>query len=72
LTFRFETFGYAGLKPLDIVTLDGQKARIVNISMRFTAPNDFWMNVEAEWFFSQGKGQNNNLGGDGTGSPNSP
>lgn len=53
LTVRFETFGYPGLKPLDCISLDGQKVRVTNISMKFDAEqNQFWMNVEGEWFFA--------------------
>jgi hypothetical protein len=53
LTTRFETFGRPGIKPLDIVSLDGQFLRIMNMSLRMNASNnEFWMNVEGEWEFS--------------------
>ena len=53
LTTRFETFGRPGIKPLDIVSLDGQFLRIMNMSLRMNASNnEFWMNVEGEWQFS--------------------
>lgn len=59
LTTRFETFGYSGLKPLDVITLDGQKVRIVSISSRFDPKdNNYWMNVEGEWFFNNDKSEN--------------
>ena len=52
LTVKFETYGHSGIKALDIVTLDGQKLRIMNISYKINPPNEFWMNIEGEWFFS--------------------
>jgi hypothetical protein len=73
LTARFETYGYTGLKPLDTITLDGSPVRVLNISRTFNAQeNQYWMNVEGEWFFSSntsGKGQNPNLA---ESNPNSP
>lgn len=66
LTARFETYGYSGLKPLDTVTLDGQKLRVLNIQVQLNKQdNSYWMNVEGEWFFSAGKWQNPTV----TGSP---
>jgi hypothetical protein len=51
ITFKFETFGRSDLKPLAIITLDGQKARIMNISMRSDAATPtWWMSFECEWF----------------------
>lgn len=51
ITFKFETFGRADIKPLAIITLDGQKARVMNISTRGEASSaTWWMNVECEWF----------------------
>lgn len=76
LTARFEIYGYSGLKPLDIIKLDGQKLRIMNVNISISAAeNRYWMNIEGEWFFSAGKGQDpalrENLDmGEGTGSPN--
>ena len=56
LTAKFETYGYTGLQPLDIIELDGQKLRILNISSRISATeNIYFMNIEGEWFFSAGK-----------------
>lgn len=56
LTARFSTYGYSGLKPLDIIQLDGQNLRIMNIQTRLNAAeNQFWMDIEGEWFFSLGK-----------------
>lgn len=53
-TFKFETFGRAGLRPLSIVTIDGAPARIMNISMHADAKeNNWWMNLECEWFDSR-------------------
>jgi len=53
LTARFETYGRAGIKPLDVITLDGQIMRIMNISMNFdSSQNQWWMNVEGEWQFA--------------------
>jgi len=52
-TTRFETYGRPGLKPLDIVSLDGQFFRIMNMSIRMSADeNQFWMNLEGEWQFA--------------------
>lgn len=69
LTVRFETYGYSGLKPLDTISLDGQKMRILNLSRKLDAKdNQYWMTVEGEWFFSAGKWQNPNAaGGQGQG-----
>jgi hypothetical protein len=62
ITTKFETFGYTGLKPLDTISLDGNMFRIVNISIQMDKQNNqYWMNVEGEWFFSQQKGQNDAL-----------
>ena len=61
LTAKFETFGYAGLKPLDCISLDGNNVRIVTLSYRINPPNEFWMNVEGEWFFSQAKWEDPDL-----------
>lgn len=70
LTVRFETYGYSGLKPLDTITLDGQKMRVLNIQLHLDAKeNQYWMNIEGEWFFSAGKWQSQNVNSLGTGSP---
>lgn len=69
LTTRFETYGYSGLKPLDTITLDGQKVRILNVSLSMNAQeNQFWMTVEGEWYFTAGKWQNSNVS-DNPGAP---
>lgn len=58
LTARFSTYGYSGLKPLDIIQLDGNYLRIMNIQMKLSASdNNYWMDVEGEWFFHVGKGE---------------
>lgn len=66
LTVRFETYGYSGLKPLDTISLDGQKMRILNLSRKMDAQsNNYWMTIEGEWFFSAGKWQNPTAAGNG-------
>lgn len=71
LTARFEIYGWSGLKPLDIIEVDGQKLRIMNISTRINAAeNMYWMNIEGEWFFSAGKGMDPNLLPEGAGAGN--
>lgn len=73
LTVRFETYGYSGLKPLDTITLDGQKMRILNLQLHLDAKeNQYWMNIEGEWFFSAGKWQNPAVAGAGAASSGSP
>lgn len=58
LSAHFETYGYTGLSPLDVIQLDGQHLRILNISTHLSAAeNMYFMNVEGEWFFSAGKDQ---------------
>lgn len=63
LTVRFELYGYSGLKPLDVISIDGIPCRIVNISSTMNAQeNRYWMTIEGEWFFGgPGKWDNNNL-----------
>lgn len=62
ITARFETYGRSGLKPLDTVSLDGQSLRVLNIQIHLDAKeNQYWMNVEGEWFFSQGEGQSSQV-----------
>jgi len=61
-TIRFETFGRYDVKPLDIIQLDSQMVRVLNISYELeAATNKFWMTIDGEWFdeFSRG----NALGG---------
>lgn len=73
LTVRFEIYGYSGLKPLDVITVDGTPVRIMNISRHISAQeNMYWMNIEGEWFFGgAGKWQsptiNNEVDPQGTG-----
>ena len=76
LTARFSTYGYSGLKPLDIIRLDGQYLRIMTIQKKISAQdNNYWMDIEGEWFFSVGKGEdpqlhmgaNEDQGGPGSG-----
>lgn len=68
LTAKFETYGYTGLQPLDIIELDGQKLRILNISSRISAAeNIYLMNIEGEWFFSAGKDEDPALVNEGEG-----
>jgi hypothetical protein len=53
LSARFEIYGYTGLQPLDIIKLDGQLLRILNISTHLSAAeNQYWQTIEGEWFFS--------------------
>lgn len=76
LTVKFEAFGHAalrtirsdggsflvGAKPLDIIELDGQPLRILNISTRIDAKDgSFFQSYEGEWFYSVGKGQDKAL-----------
>jgi hypothetical protein len=52
-TGRFEMFGRAGIKPLDVIIVDGQLFRIVNITYRLAKQDfNFLMNIEGEWFDS--------------------
>jgi hypothetical protein len=75
LTARFEVFGRSTIKPLDIITLDNQKLRVMNISSHINkAENTFWQNIEGEWMFAAGSGKdeqpqllNPNKGTAGTG-----
>lgn len=56
LTARFEAYGRGGIRPLSVVTLDGQPLKVVNISSRFNAAeNMFWQSIEGEWLFIAGK-----------------
>ena len=62
LVAKFETYGYSGLKPLDTITLDGSKIRIVNISLRFDPKDNlYFMNIEGEWYFNSEKQENPGL-----------
>jgi hypothetical protein len=69
MTGRFETYGRPGMKPLDVITLDGQMLRVMSVSTRLSASdNQFWMNIDGEWQFSANKDQdpalnNANAGG---------
>lgn len=57
LTANFEIYGYTGLQPLQVIKVDGQLVRILNITTTLNAgENQYWMRVEGEWFFSVGKG----------------
>jgi len=50
-TIRFETFGRYDVRPLDIVMLDSQMVRVLNISYELeAATNKFWMTIDGEWF----------------------
>lgn len=52
LTVRMEIYGYSGLKPLDVITVDGTPLRVMNISSHISAQeNIYWQNIEGEWFF---------------------
>jgi hypothetical protein len=45
-----QTFGVPGLKPLDIITVDGNKFYITDISHDIEPKeNRWWMNITAEW-----------------------
>jgi len=50
-TIRFECFGRYDLQPMDIVALDNQRVRVMNISHEIlAAENKFWMTIDGEWF----------------------
>ena len=50
VTTRFEMYGRPGLKPMDVISIDGKFMRIMNLSLHLSATeNQFWMNVEGEW-----------------------
>jgi hypothetical protein len=50
-TIRFECFGRFDLQPMDIVALDNQRVRVMNISYEIlAAENKFWMTMDGEWF----------------------
>lgn len=56
MTARLELYGYSGIKPLDVISIDGDPIRILNISSHINAQeNTYWMNLEGEWFFPTGK-----------------
>jgi len=48
----FQTYTVPGIKPLDIITVDGDYYYITSISSDIDpAANRAWMNVEGEWLF---------------------
>jgi hypothetical protein len=48
---RFETYGRIGLRPTQIVKVDGAPWRLININLKFdAAKNEFWASCEGEWF----------------------
>jgi hypothetical protein len=58
LTARFEVYGRASMKPLDIIHLNNQPLRIMNIQTHIDkSENTFYQNIEGEWFFSAGAGK---------------
>ena len=65
MTGRFEMYGHPTLKPLDVVMVDDNPLRMLNITTHISAAeNQYWQTVEGEWFFSlentgpQGQGSN--------------
>lgn len=58
LTGKFEIFGRNNLQPLDVIRVDGQLFRIMNIQSRINkAENTFYQNIEGEWMFAVGTGK---------------
>jgi hypothetical protein len=54
-TTHFQTYGRPEIKPLDIITVDDRLFRIVNISSQIDKQsNNYFMNVEGEWFDTVG------------------
>jgi hypothetical protein len=51
IVVTFETYGVPGLKALDIITLDGQKMWIKEVSHEIDPEhNRWWMTITGEWF----------------------
>jgi hypothetical protein len=60
ISARFEIYGYTGMKPLDIISLDGQRLRIMNMTTHLSAAeNTYWQTIEGEWFDSIVQGNPN-------------
>jgi hypothetical protein len=58
LVAKFEAYGRSDIKPMDMITLDGQQMRIMNIQTHINkAENTYYQNIEGEWFFSIGVGK---------------
>ena len=48
---KFETYGRVGLRPTQVVKVDGDPWRLININLKFDAEkNEFWASCEGEWF----------------------
>jgi hypothetical protein len=66
ISARFEIYGYTGIKPLDIIALDGQRLRIMNITTHLSAAeNTYWQTIEGEWFDSIQQANGNDLQNNG-------
>ncbi len=54
-SYKFEIYGYSGIKPLDKIMLDGNPIRIMNVNIKLNAKeNDYKMNIEGEWLLNVG------------------
>lgn len=72
-TISFETYGVPGLKPLDIIAVDGNLFYITDISHTLSADDEkWWMNVNAEWYkpFTDDLGFLTETGEQESGTPN--
>lgn len=59
---RIQLYGFSGLKPLDVISIDGDPMRILSISNHIDKKeNMYWTQIEGEWFFPTEKGQSNIL-----------
>lgn len=58
LSARFEAYGRSDIKPLDMITLDGQLLRVMNIQTHINkSENIYYHNIEGEWMFAAGSGK---------------
>lgn len=58
LSARFEAYGRPDIKPLGMITLDGQLLRVMNIQTHINkAENIYYHNIEGEWMFAAGSGK---------------
>ncbi len=66
ISARFEIYGYTGMKPLDIIALDGQRLRVMNMTTHLSAAeNTYWQTIEGEWFDSVVQGNANGIQNNG-------
>ena len=53
-TGSFELYGRSDIKPLDVITVDDETFRVMNISYNLDKKdNNYYMNIEGEWFDHQ-------------------